>query len=99
MAGVTDSAYTQAAIAEFTRLAKECYLCYQCGTCTSSCPSGRELSCGPRRLVRLILAGDMDAVLTSEDLWRCTECGTCTSVCRMDIDVAAVLQGMRRLER
>ena len=91
--------YPDAVAAAFRELAAECSACYQCGTCTSSCPSGRELYRGPRRLVRLILAGEIDAVLKSDDLWRCTECGTCTSVCRMDIDVAGVLHKLRQLER
>ena len=91
--------YPDAVAAAFKELAAECSACYQCGTCTSSCPSGRELYRGPRRLVRLILAGEVDAVLKSDDLWRCTECGTCTSVCRMDIDVAGVLHKLRQLER
>ena len=92
-------AFPQAVIDEFKRLAEECSICYQCGTCTSSCPSGRELYRGPRRLVRLILAGEIEAALKSDDLWRCTECGTCTEVCRMDIDVASVLSRLRKLER
>ena len=91
--------YSEDVRAEFKRLAKECAACYQCGTCTSSCPSGRELYRGPRRIVRLILAGEIEAVLKSDDLWRCTECGTCTDVCRMEIDVAGVLQRLRLLER
>ncbi len=100
MAAVADAReYPQAVRDEFARLAQECAICYQCGTCTSSCPSGRELYRGPRRIVRLILAGEIDAVLRSDDLWRCTECGTCTTVCRMDIDVAGVLHRLRRLER
>jgi len=99
VAVAADTAYPQVVMDEFKRLAKECYPCYQCGTCTSSCPSGRELYRGPRRLVRLILAGEIEAVLKSDDLWRCTECGTCTDVCRMDIDVAAILGRLRRLER
>ena len=100
MAVVADTgSYPPAVIDEFKRLAKECSVCYQCGTCTSSCPSGRELYRGPRRLVRLILAGEIEAVLKSDDLWRCTECGTCTEVCRMEIDVAAVLSRLRQLER
>ena len=92
-------AYPDAVAAAFKELATECAACYQCGTCTSSCPSGRELYRGPRRLVRLILAGEVDAVLKSDDLWRCTECGACTDVCRMEIDVAGVLHRLRRLER
>lgn len=100
MAAVTErNNYPAAARVEFERLAGECALCYQCGTCTSSCPSGRDLDRGPRRLVRLILAGDMDAVLSSDDLWRCTGCGACSEACRMEIDVAGVLRGLRGLER
>lgn len=93
------TAYPQAIVDEFKRLAAECAVCYQCGTCTSSCPSGRELYRGPRRIVRLILAGEIEAVLKSDDLWRCTECGACTDVCRMDIDVSGVLHRLRQLER
>ena len=99
MAAVAETPYPQEVLAAFEALKAECAICYQCGTCTSSCPSGRELYRGPRRLVRLILAGEVEAVLKSDDLWRCTECGTCTSVCRMDIDVAGVLRKLRRLER
>lgn len=100
MAAAPDTAgYPPAALGEFARLQEECRLCYQCGTCTSACPSGRELYRGPRRLVRLVLAGDLGAVLRSDDLWRCTGCGTCSEVCRMDIDVAGVLERLRAIER
>jgi ferredoxin len=99
VAAVTESRYPQEVHDALEELRAECAICYQCGTCTSSCPSGRELYRGPRRIVRLILAGETEAVLTSDDLWRCTECGTCTEVCRMDIDVAAVLHRLRQLER
>jgi Fe-S oxidoreductase len=99
VAAVTEAGYPQAVINAFEALREECATCYQCGTCTSSCPSGRELYRGPRRIVRLILAGEIDAVLKSDDLWRCTECGTCTSVCRMDINIADVLHKLRQIER
>ena len=92
-------AYPEAVAVAFRELAAECSACYQCGTCTSSCPSGRELYRGPRRIVRLILAAEIEAVLKSDDLWRCSGCGTCTTVCRMDIDVAGVLRKVRQLER
>lgn len=99
MAAVADARHPQELLEAFAALKEECAICYQCGTCTSSCPSGRELYRGPRRIVRLILAGEIDAVLGSDDLWRCTGCGACTAVCRMDIDVAGVLQRLRELER
>jgi Fe-S oxidoreductase len=99
VAAITEKRYPSEVLDTFESLKEQCAICYQCGTCTSSCPSGRELYRGPRRIVRLILAGEVDAVLSSDDLWRCTECGTCTSVCRMDIDVAGVLHELRQLER
>jgi Fe-S oxidoreductase len=99
VAAVTETRYPQVVLDAFAALKEECAICYQCGTCTSSCPSGRELYRGPRRIVRLVLAGEIAAVLSSDDLWRCTECGTCTEVCRMGIDVAAVLHRLRQLER
>ena len=91
--------YPDHVLEAFAELAEECRICYQCGQCTSACPSGRDLYRGPRRLVRLILAGEIEAVLTSDDLWRCTECGACTDSCRMEIDVARVLARLRALER
>ncbi|NLE22702.1 MAG: 4Fe-4S dicluster domain-containing protein [Actinobacteria bacterium] len=99
MAATAEARYPQEVLDAFEQLKSECAICYQCGTCTSSCPSGRELYRGPRRIVRLILADEIEAVLKSDDLWRCTECGTCTDVCRMGIDVAAVLHRLRQLER
>lgn len=74
-------------------------MCYQCGQCTSACPNARDLSRGPRRIVRLVLAGETEAVLASDDLWRCTGCGACTEACRMDIDVAGVLARLRAVGR
>jgi ferredoxin len=98
VAAPSDGGYPQAVLDEFEALRRECGICYQCGACTSACPSGPELYRGPRRIVRLVLAGEIEAALKSDDLWRCTECGTCTDVCRMDIDVAGVLSRLRRLE-
>ncbi len=92
-------AYPTVLVDELARLADECKLCLQCGECTSSCPSGRELYRGPRRIVRLLLAGEVEAVMKSDDLWRCTECGACTAHCRMEIDIAGVLKRLRHLER
>ena len=77
------------AVADPTRraaadLAVRCRPCYQCGRCRSACPQGLDLAGGPRAVVRLILAGEVEALLDCEDVWRCTECGACTQACPME---------------
>jgi Fe-S oxidoreductase len=81
------------------RLAADCLQCYQCGQCTAACPSGWDFDEGPRRVVRLVLAGDADDLLANEDVWRCNECGTCTQNCPMEVDTRAVMTAVRELQR
>ncbi len=55
---------------------------------SASAPARAASICeqGPRRIVRLILAGDVEALLAAEDVWRCSECGACTDACPMEVD-------------
>jgi ferredoxin len=92
----TQPASVRAAVA---RLADDCLQCYQCGQCTSACPNGWDFEEGPRRVVRMILAGEVDELMICEDVWRCNECGTCTRNCPMEVDTMAVLSAVRRLQR
>ena len=92
------------AVAEPTRLAAadmavRCRSCYQCGRCRSACPQGLDLAGGPRAVVRLILAGEVEALLACEDVWRCSGCGACTEACPMGVDVAGMLAEVRRLQQ
>jgi Fe-S oxidoreductase len=92
------------AVAEETRsgvaaLAERCRACYQCGRCRSACPQGLDLAGGPRAVVRLILAQDVEPLLASADVWRCSECGACTQACPQGVDVAAILGEVRALQR
>ncbi len=80
-------------------LAEECRQCYQCGQCVGACPSGFDLEQGPRRIVRLILAGEVDALLEAEDVWRCSECRACTDACPMEVPVSDMMAAVRALQR
>jgi Fe-S oxidoreductase len=84
---------------EVAALAVEYRPCYQCGQCTAACPSGADLTSGPRRMMRLLLAEQAEELLACEDIWRCTGCGACSAACPMDLDVAAALARLRALER
>ena len=87
---------TPDAVAE---LAESCRACLQCGRCRSACPQGMDLAGGPRAVIRLILAQDVDRLLDCEDAWRCSQCGACTAACPMGIDVAGAVASVRRLQR
>ena len=80
-------------------LAADCRQCYQCGQCVGACPSGFDLEQGPRRIVRLILAGEVDKLLEAEDVWRCSECRACTDVCPMEVPVSDMMAAVRALQR
>jgi Fe-S oxidoreductase len=93
-----------AAVAPETRelvgaLAERCRSCFQCGRCRSACPQGLDLADGPRAVIRLILAQEVEQLLACEDVWRCSECGACTEACPMEVDVAGMLGEVRRLQR
>lgn len=71
--------------------------CYQCGTCSGSCPVIEEMDYGPRRIMHMIHDGEEEAVLSSHDMWFCVSCYSCANRCPRDIpitDVMALLRSM-----
>ncbi len=72
--------------------------CFQCGTCTSSCPTARfSESYRPRTVLRMAQLGLRQKVLPSPTLWLCTACFTCTDRCPQGVEVANVLRVLRNL--
>jgi len=73
-------------------------MCFQCGTCTSSCPTARfSSSYRPRTVLRMAQLGLRQKVLSSSALWLCTACFTCTDRCPQNVEVASVLRVLRNL--
>ncbi len=72
--------------------------CFQCGTCTSSCPTARFSShYRPRTVLRMAQLGMRERVLANDALWLCTACFTCTDRCPQNVEVASVLRVLRNL--
>ena len=90
---------SEAAYEAVFKLAEDCRQCFQCGQCIGACPSGFDLDQGPRRIVRLILAGEVERLLAAEDVWRCSECRACSDGCPMEVDAAAMMAAVRELQR
>jgi len=73
-------------------------ICFQCGTCTSSCPTARfSDSYRPRTILRMAQLGLKQKVLPSSTLWLCTACFICTDRCPQDVEVESVLRVLRNL--
>jgi heterodisulfide reductase subunit C len=74
-------------------------VCYQCGTCTGSCPvapaGGMDYT--PRIIMRMIQAGMEDEVLSSETIWTCAACYSCAVRCPRDIDITDIMVRLRNL--
>ncbi len=70
--------------------------CFQCGTCTGGCPSGRRTAIRTRQIIRKALIG-LDEVLSSDDIWLCSTCYTCYERCPRSIPVTDVIIKLRNL--
>lgn len=71
--------------------------CYQCYRCTNGCPVAADMDIYPHRIIRHIVLGDREKVLTSGTIWTCLQCTTCSVRCPNDIDIAHVFDALRKI--
>jgi len=72
-------------------------MCFQCGTCTASCPSGRRTSYRVRKMMRQTQLGLKEEILSSEELWDCTTCYTCVERCPRAVPIVDVVVALRNM--
>ena len=72
--------------------------CYACGTCTAGCPVFHvEHKYNPRKIIRMILLGMREQVLSSKVIWLCLRCYTCTANCPHDVDFSNIMMSLREM--
>ena len=72
--------------------------CFACGTCTAGCPVFHvEHKYNPRKIIRMILLGMREEVLSSKTIWLCSQCYTCSANCPQDIDFSDIMFALRDL--
>jgi heterodisulfide reductase subunit D len=71
--------------------------CYQCGTCSATCPTAYAMDYSPRALWRLVELGAHEEVLKSNTFWMCTACYSCTVRCPRDIPISESMRQLREL--
>jgi heterodisulfide reductase subunit C len=72
-------------------------VCFQCKKCSSGCPVARLTSSRPSEIMRQLHLGAGNELLENDLVWMCASCETCSARCPMGIDVAAVIDALRRL--
>lgn len=71
--------------------------CYFCRTCSGGCPFYKAMDYGPHGVMRLLQLGQREELLACNTIWLCVGCHTCSACCPMAIDIAAVMDALRRL--
>lgn len=71
--------------------------CYQCYKCSIGCPVAAEMDVLPHRIIRHIINGNQEKVLGSKSIWMCLQCKACSVRCPNDIDIAHVIDTLRKI--
>ena len=69
--------------------------CYQCGTCTATCPWGLVRNFAIRRIIHQTQLGLSD--LESEEIWLCATCKACVDRCPRDVQIIDIWKALRRV--
>ncbi|TFF91477.1 CoB--CoM heterodisulfide reductase subunit C [Candidatus Thorarchaeota archaeon] len=71
--------------------------CYQCGTCSGSCPAGARTNYLVRGIIRKALLGLKEECISAPELWYCTTCYACTDRCPQDVSPTDVIKAIRNV--
>ena len=71
--------------------------CYQCLTCTLSCPVALDMDYPPHQIMRMVHLGLKKQVLSSASIWLCTTCETCVARCPQEVDVLRMMDTLREI--
>ncbi|MCD6162258.1 MAG: 4Fe-4S dicluster domain-containing protein [candidate division Zixibacteria bacterium] len=72
--------------------------CFQCGTCSGSCPMNEEANLLPRQVMIMIQYGQAEALNQSNMPWICASCHSCVVRCPRGIDIAKVMEALRLIK-
>jgi heterodisulfide reductase subunit C len=64
--------------------------CFACSTCTAACPIANAWDIKPHQLIRMILLGMREKVLSSKEIWLCLTCYECQERCPQRVRVTDI---------
>jgi len=72
--------------------------CFQCGTCTASCPvRAVDDKFNPRRIIRMAILGMKKEVLNSSFVWLCSSCYACQQRCPQGVKITGIMGALKNI--
>lgn len=72
--------------------------CFSCGTCVATCPiRWWNADYNPRRIVRMIVLGLQNEVLSSPAVWFCSACDNCYDRCPQGVRISELMRAIRNI--
>jgi heterodisulfide reductase subunit C len=72
--------------------------CFACGTCAAGCPAtaiDQEYNC--RTIIRQVLYGMREEVLSSPAIWLCVMCYRCYARCPQQVNFTDIMRALRHM--
>jgi CoB--CoM heterodisulfide reductase subunit B len=70
--------------------------CAECGACVHDCPVVRvDDGFNPNTVMKRLALGDVDALLTSPDIWKCVDCYVCAELCPQNFGMDKAFEVLR----
>ena len=76
---------------------EELSACFACSTCTAACPTANMWKYKPHQLIRMILLGMREKVLSSNEIWLCLTCYECQERCPQKVRVTDIFFDCKNL--
>jgi len=72
--------------------------CYTCGTCSAGCPVHRaNKDYDPLHIIRMLVFGLREEILTGDIIWLCSDCYTCQENCPMGVKITDIINHLKNL--
>ena len=76
---------------------EQIFYCYQCGTCSATCPVIDDFDILPHQIIQRSLLGSREEVLNSKAIWICSTCFGCTERCPQRVNLSNVLFAIKNI--
>ena len=76
---------------------QEVLTCFQCGTCSVSCPTAHLMKPSIRRVIKLVLENKKEEALACNTIWLCTSCLLCIIRCPRGIRPKSVMTALKNI--